>query len=291
MLGDDHGTSPRCLATSTDRRRLPAAVRQRPTAATAQRTLEDATAARPRRARRPFADADAALATSAPMTRRPSAPDRRRPRRRACRVTAILNSPDVLAAAEVVAPTSTRSCPRDHQASAGLDGPPHRGPRPRARRRLAELHAASPRHSGLGARPRRLDLVTGLATFVEGKSRRQPAADAAVGLRPGLPADPGRRRRERAAGHDERPPLLPRAHRTPGRRRAPWRPQPAGPRRLVGRGRDPATLSGGETFVVSLALALGPGRRGHRRGRRRRRSTPSSSTRASAPSTPTPSTT
>ena len=61
-----------------------------------------------------------------------------------------------------------------------------------------------------------------------------------------------------------------------------------------GESRDPATLSGGETFVVSLALALGladvitdeSDSAARAPGWRR-----CSSTRASAPSTPTPSTT
>ena len=92
--------------------------------------------------------------------------------------------------------------------------------------------------------------------------------------------------------HDERPALRPRAHRTS---------EGAGEKRgglslLVrddwsGEARDPATLSGGETFVVSLALALGLADVDRPRGRRRPTSTPCSSTRASAPSTPTPSTT
>ena len=58
----------------------------------------------------------------------------------------------------------------------------------------------------------------------------------------------------------------------------------------TGQSRSEKSLSGGETFYTSLALALGVADVVQRRGRRRRRSTRSSSTRGSAASTPRPST-
>ncbi len=135
-------------------------------------------------------------------------------------------------------------------------------------------------------------LVRSLSEFAEGKgpdNTRQMRLSAYVLAGP---ARAGRGGRQRAAVPDDRRALHPRAHR---RSAAPASAAAASACWCATSGpasaRDPATLSGGETFVVSLALALGLADVVTARGRRRADSTPCSSTRASGPSTPTPSTT
>ena len=76
-----------------------------------------------------------------------------------------------------------------------------------------------------------------------------------------------------------------------GAGRAPGRPEPAGPRRLVRRDPRPGDAVRRRDVRGLAGAGAGAGRRDHPRGRRRRRSTRCSSTRASARSTPTPSTT
>ena len=115
---------------------------------------------------------------------------------------------------------------RGHRARARRGRPPGRrsAGRPRVARLAAEL-AGGPRRLGAGARAARAgDVGVGVR---RGQGRRQPPADAAVGLRPRLPALPGRRRRQRPARRDERPALLPRARRPARRRRVARRPEPA----------------------------------------------------------------
>ena len=87
---------------------------------------------------------------------------------------------------------------------------PRRAGRARARPRAAGPLAAtgspawSPSSRPRSTRGRRcgddLEPTAHLAVVRRGQVRRQPAADAAVGLRPGLPARPGRRGGQRAAG-------------------------------------------------------------------------------------------
>ena len=90
-----------------------------------------------------------------------------------------------------------------------------------------------------------------------GQERRQPAADEPVRLRPRRAARAGRGRGERAAGPDVLRALPAGPHRRSGPGAGPRRAAPAGPRRLDRRRARPRTLSGGETFAASLALALG----------------------------------
>ena len=101
----------------------------------------------------------------------------------------------------------------------------------------------------------RADEVRRLADLAGGR-RGERAADDAVVLRARRPARGGRGRRERAAAAHVAGPLLPRPHRRRPRR-GPLRPRPARPRHLDRAGPRHRTLSGGETFLASLALALG----------------------------------
>ena len=149
---------------------------------------------------------------------------------------------------------------------------------------------AGPVARGLGADPCRLRRRLRPVDVRRGQGRRQPLqmrlSAYVLASRPAA----GRRGGQRAAARHERRALH--AGALLGARRGRAR---GGLSLLVrdewtGESRDPATLSGGETFVTSLALALGTRRRGHP-GAGGSPSTRSSSTRASARSTPRRSTT
>ena len=246
-----------------------------------------------RRPRRGFPTSEAAAAAVAPrgrLTALVAAVERHERGRRA--PTSCSPTPPSSRPRQRGRPTSTCS-PRPAAAPRRRrdDAPPRPGParargpapRPDRRRSRAALAAWAPVRADL-------DLVAELAAFVEGKS-------ADNRCRCGCPptswptGSPRSSRRQRAAGHDERPALLPGAHRAAGRRRDPRRPQPAGPRRLDRRHPRPGHAVG-RRDLRGLARA-GPRPRRRRSPRRRAAptSTRSSSTRGSARSTPTPSTT
>ena len=120
---------------------------------------------------------------------------------------------------------------------------------------------------------------------------RQPAPDAAVRLRPRHPARPGRRGGQRAARPHARPALPPPAHRTGPRARArrrgsAWRSSTSGP---ATPGTPRPCPAGRRSWSPSPWPSASPTWSPRRPAAPR--STRSSSTRASAPSTPTPSTT
>ena len=121
---------------------------------------------------------------------------------------------------------------------------------------LAAARSEYTRLAGLAAGLEAHELAARVAAFVEGKSADN-GADAAVRLRPGLAATQvvaaANQRLLRMS--DQRYTLEHTGRRGAGETRG-------GLSLLVrdewsGEARDPATLSGGETFVVSLALALG----------------------------------
>ena len=152
---------------------------------------------------------------------------------RAGAVAAVLADPDLAAAAALPAPdtaaldTTLARVARAHAEAATT----HEVAANRARRLVAldaDLRAVAGR---LGPAARVLDGGGRAGVVRRGQVRRQRAADAPLRLRPGLAARPGGRRRQPAAGADERPALHPRAHRPARRRRDPWRPQPPGARR------------------------------------------------------------
>ena len=150
-----------------------------------------------------FASRDAAAAAALPPQRldEARAAVRDHERRRAA-VAAVLEAADVdeISAAARARPRRARGRPRPgpRQARSG----PRRGRAvDAAGRRVADLTArlvgrarhVAPAPRGVAAHGRAVGVL-------RGQVGRQPAADAALRLRPGLPALPGRRGRQRAAG-------------------------------------------------------------------------------------------
>ena len=179
--------------------------------------------------------------------------------RRLAAVAAVLESPDIVAAAARGPADLATLTARHQEALEGLQAARQAEHRETTRAaRLAELHERLA--EALTAwRPVRdeLELVTGLASFVEGKSadnRLQMRLSAYVlGYR--LSQVVAAANARLATMSDRRYSLEHTGRRGAGERRG-------GLSLLVrddwsGESRDPATLSGGETFVVSLALALG----------------------------------
>ena len=231
------------------------------TAHAARRTLDDADQTLEQAAREAgFTAADAALAAvltdEQVAALRATIDDHAR---RVSAVTAVLEDPDVVAAAAGDAPDVDALTSAHRQALAALEDARHTAHRETARAtRLAELHERLT-EAVAAWRPVRdeLDLVTGLASFVEGKSgdnRLQMRLSAYVlGYRLSQVVDAANARLTTMS--DCRYSLEHTGRRGAGERRG-------GLSLLVrddwsGESRDPATLSGGETFVVSLALALG----------------------------------
>jgi exonuclease SbcC len=174
-------------------------------------------------------------------------------------VAAVLESPETKAAAEGEAPDLDRLLAAHQRALADLDAGRATEHRETTRvGRLAQLHDRLVEAVDAW-RPVRdeLELVTGLASFVDGKSadnRLQMRLSAYVlGYRLSQVVEAANARL--ATMSDRRYSLEHTGRRGAGERRG-------GLSLLVrddwsGESRDPATLSGGETFVVSLALALG----------------------------------
>jgi DNA repair protein SbcC/Rad50 len=179
--------------------------------------------------------------------------------RRLAAVAAVLESPDIVAAGAGDPPDLAGLTGRHQQALEDLQAARQAEHRETTRAtRLAELHERLT-EAVAAWRPVRdeLELVTGLASFVEGKSadnRLQMRLSAYVlGYR--LSQVVAAANARLATMSDRRYSLEHTGRRGAGERRG-------GLSLLVrddwsGESRDPATLSGGETFVVSLALALG----------------------------------
>ena len=231
------------------------------TAHAARRALDDADQTLEQAARDAgFAAADAALAAvrtdEQVAALRATIDDHAR---RVAAVAVVLEDPDVVAAAAGDAPDVDALAGAHRQALIVLEDARHAAHRETTRAaRLAELHERLT-EAVAAWRPVRdeLDLVTCLASFVEGKSgdnRLQMRLSAYVlGYRLSQVVDAANARLTTMS--DCRYSLEHTGRRGAGERRG-------GLSLLVrddwsGESRDPATLSGGETFVVSLALALG----------------------------------
>ncbi len=207
-----------------------------------------------------FPDVPSALAATLPddeVTRLQEAVDDHV--RRTAAVSAVLDDPESAAASAAAAP-DLDTLTAAHEAAAGELASTHAAERREADRaiRLAQLEGRLTRAVG-GWEPIRaeLELVSGLASFAEGKSpdnRLQMRLSAYV-LAFRLSQVVAAANQRLAAMSDRRYSLEHTGRRGAGERRG-------GLSLLVrddwsGESRDPATLSGGETFVVSLALALG----------------------------------
>lgn len=178
---------------------------------------------------------------------------------RVAAVTSVLRDPVLLAAVDAPAPDLAARISADRQAAATLTTAAHANQTATRRRdRAAELSLRLQQRLDRWAPVRRDHTLVGeLAAFAEGKSadnRLQMRLSAYVlAFRLGQVVDAANERLSRMS--DERYLLQHTSARSAGDRRG-------GLGLLVrdawsGTSRDPATLSGGETFIVSLALALG----------------------------------
>jgi exonuclease SbcC len=179
--------------------------------------------------------------------------------RRSAAVAAVREDP-ATAAASAAEPPDLEALATLHEAAAGELASRHAAERLESARaiRLAQLEGRLTRAVGAWQPVRaELDLVSGMASFAEGKSpdnRLQMRLSAYV-LAFRLSQVVAAANQRLASMSDRRYSLEHTGRRGAGERRG-------GLSLLVrddwsGESRDPATLSGGETFVVSLALALG----------------------------------
>ena len=210
-------------------------------------------------------------------------------------VRALAGDPELRRVAEQPAPDLTALADAAREAA----GPAHR----RRRGRRADRAPRRPASAGLVdvARTRpsprwapvrdELDLATRMSSFAEGKS-----PDNRLQMRLSAYVLAHRLSQVVAAANDRLATMSDRRYTLehtgpPRRRRDPRRPQPARARRLVGRGARPGHPLGRRDLRRLAGAGPRAGRRDHPRGRPAPTSTRCSSTRASAPSTPTPSTT
>ncbi len=154
--------------------------------------------------------------------------------REVARVSELLADDDLVRAAAAEPPDLEELAQAHHRAkeAAAAARQKDMALRDRGRRLRGLAEAISAALDAWRATPRRPRPRDRPRSAGRGQAPRQPAPDAPVGLRAGAPARSGRRGGQPPPVDDERPALLPRAHRPARCRRDPGRAQPRGARRL-----------------------------------------------------------